>query len=136
MHNSEINKKNINLPEISLEQQNVINLLNNKFNVSVESVAGSGKTTTNLYIAKSFPTLKILLLTYNAKLKIETRERINAHNINNLETHSYHSFCVKYYNNKAFTDIEINNIITLQINNIMLIKYDIIILDELQDISP
>ena len=138
MHNSEINKKHnvISLPTISLEQQNVLNLLENKNNVIVESVAGSGKTTTNLYIAKSFPTLKILLLTYNAKLKLETRERINIHNITNLETHSYHSFCVKFYNNKAFTDTEINNIITLQTNNIILINYDIIILDELQDISP
>ena len=136
MHNSEINKKNINLPIISLEQQKVINLLEKENNVIVESVAGSGKTTTNLYIAKSFPTLKILLLTYNAKLKLETRERIKTHNITNLETHSYHSFCVKYYNNKAFTDTEINNIITLQTNILMLINYDIIILDELQDISP
>ena len=75
MHNSEINKKNINLPEISLEQQNVINLLNNKFNVSVESVAGSGKTTTNLYIAKSFPTLKILLLTYNNIFKNRNKRK-------------------------------------------------------------
>ena len=44
---------------------------------------------------------KILLLTYNAKLKIETREKIKSYNIKNMEAHSYHSFCVKYYDNKS-----------------------------------
>ena len=62
----------MNLPIISNEQNNIINLLKDNKNIIVDSVAGSGKTTTNLYIAKSFPKLNILLLTYNAKLKIET----------------------------------------------------------------
>ncbi len=124
------------LPNISLEQQNIITLLKEQNNVIVESVAGSGKTTTNLYIAKSFPESNILLLTYNAKLKIETRDRIISHNIKNIETHSYHSFCVKYYNNKAYTDTEILNILTNNNKIKIIINYDIIILDELQDISP
>ena len=92
------------LPIISHEQNNIITLLTANKNIVVDSVAGSGKTTTNLYIAKSFSKLKLLLLTYNAKLKIETREKIDLLGITNLETHSYHSFCVKYYNNKCFTD--------------------------------
>jgi hypothetical protein len=124
------------LPNISVEQQNIINLLKQQNNVIVESVAGSGKTTTNLYIAKSFPELNILLLTYNAKLKIESRERIISNDIKNIETHSYHSFCVKYYNNKAYTDIEIIDIVTNNSKIKKIINYDIIILDELQDISP
>ena len=124
------------IPNISLEQQNIINLLKEQNNVIVESVAGSGKTTTNLYIAKLFPESNILLLTYNAKLKIETRDRISNLNINNIETHSYHSFCVKYYNNKAYTDTEILNILVNNIKLLKTINYDIIILDELQDISP
>ena len=102
---------NLILPNISLEQQNIINLLKQQNNVIVESVAGSGKTTSNLFVAKSFPESNILLLTYNAKLKIETRDKIASLKINNIETHSYHSFCVKYYNNKAYTDTEILSII-------------------------
>ena len=123
------------LPNISVEQQNIIKLLKEQNNVIVESVAGSGKTTTNLYIAKSFPESNILLLTYNAKLKIETRDRIDSLNITNIETHSYHSFCVKYYNNKAYTDTEIIKIVDNNNKLKKIIKYDIIILDELQDIS-
>ena len=46
-------------------------------NVIVDSVAGSGKTTSIIYIAKSLKKKRILLLTYNSKLKIETKERVN-----------------------------------------------------------
>ena len=123
------------LPNISLEQTNVIEELLH-YNVCVDSVAGSGKTTCSLYIAKKFIKLKILLLTYNAKLKLETREKVNALGITNLEVHSYHSFCVKNYDKKCFTDTNINLI--LKSNKIPLNKfvYNIIILDEAQDISP
>jgi len=101
------------LPEISIEQNNIIKelLLNN--NVVVDSVAGSGKTTCNLHIAKYFHNINILLLTYNSKLKLETREKAKKLGLHNLEVHSYHSFCVKYYNNQSFNDTTINKIIKL-----------------------
>ncbi len=124
------------LPPISQEQQNVVDSINKSQNVIVESVAGSGKTTCNIYIAKSCPTKSILLLTYNAKLKIETRERVSNLAITNIEIHSYHSFCVKYYNPKCFTDYQIINIINSNTNQIKNFQYDLIILDEAQDISP
>ena len=81
------------LPNISDEQLTIVNNLGLN-NVIVDSVAGSGKTTTNIYIAKKYSDLNILLLTYNAKLKMETREKVSNLNITNLEVHSYHSFCV------------------------------------------
>ena len=65
------------LPNISDEQLSVIEGLSQNNNIIVDSVAGSGKTTCNLHIAKSFPLLNILLLTYNAKLKLETREKVS-----------------------------------------------------------
>jgi len=126
----------MSLPPISDEQHNVVKSINNSNNVIVESVAGSGKTTCNIYIAKSFPTKSILLLTYNAKLKMETRDRVNALGIGNIETHSYHSFCVKYYNTKCFTDYQIINIVKSNTIQLKGFKYDLIILDEAQDISP
>ena len=42
---------NTKLPEISTEQKYIIDSIQNN-NVIVDSVAGSGKTTTNLFIAK------------------------------------------------------------------------------------
>ena len=38
------------------------------------------------------------------KLKLETRSKVIQLNIDNMEVHSYHSFCVKYLNSKAYTD--------------------------------
>ena len=89
----------MNLPPYSEEQYNVINSLVNN-NVVVDSVAGSGKTTCNLHIATKYSDKNILLLTYNAKLKIETREKSQSLGLKNMTVHTYHSFCVKYYNTK------------------------------------
>jgi hypothetical protein len=119
----------------SLEQQNIINLLND-YNVIVDSVAGCGKTTTNLFIAKHYSNLNILLLTYNSKLKIETKERVKLHNINNLDVFSYHSFTVKYYNSKGYTDKIIKDTITNNLEPKFKYNYDLIIIDEAQDLTP
>ena len=91
------------LPEISIDQQNAIEKLKTG-NIIIDSVAGCGKTTTNMYIGKEFNTSNILLLTYNSKLKLETRIKVQEFCINNIEVHSYHSFCVKNYDNECFTD--------------------------------
>jgi hypothetical protein len=124
------------LPNISSEQQNVINRLE-EHNVIVDSVAGSGKTTTIIYIAKENPKKNILLLTYNSKLKIETRNRVKNLNLKNIEVHSYHSYCVKYYDNYSYSDSKIRELINTESVYIRLPKdFDIIILDEAQDITP
>ena len=123
------------LPQPSQQQVNVLLQLEN-YNVIVDSVAGSGKTTCNLHIAKKFNKLNILLLTYNAKLKLETRNKIKILGLKNMETHSYHSFCVKYYDKKCYTDTNIRNILRCSKKNIKKLNYDIIILDEAQDITP
>jgi len=124
------------LPLISIEQNEVIKKLNNNNNVIVDSVAGSGKTTCILHIAIYFKNLNILLLTYNKRLRLETKEKTIKLNISNLETHTYHSFCVKYYNNKCFTDKIIRDILKSNIKIKLKQKYDLIILDEAQDITP
>jgi len=124
------------LPIASSEQSSIIDDLKEN-NVVVDSVAGSGKTTTNLHIAKHFSDHNILLLTYNARLKFETRDRIMKENIENLEAHSYHSFCVNYYNPRAYTDAPIKTLVDKDKKPIVEIeKYDIIVVDEAQDITP
>ena len=123
------------LPEISIEQNNIIKYLILDKNVIVDSVAGSGKTTCILYIAKHFNNNKILLLTYNSKLKLETREKVKKIDCNNIEVHSYHSFCVKYYDNECFTDTIINKIIKNENKSLKQFNYDLIILDETQDMT-
>lgn len=91
-------------------------------------------TSTILFIADKYKDLSILVLTYNAQLKAETRKR--AEKYTNLDIHSYHSFCVSNYDKSAHTDDKINEIIRLKSEPSRDIIYDMIIADESQDITP
>lgn len=62
------------LSPASKEQIDIINAIKTN-NVKVNSVAGSGKTTTVLHMAQILENESILLLTYNARLKIDTRKK-------------------------------------------------------------
>lgn len=127
-------KKKLNISEISEEQQDIIETLATN-NVYADSVAGSGKTTTCLYIAQHYPDKQILLLTYSAALKEESRKKCKEKDLQNLHCHSYHSFAVQYYNKNCFTDTNLRKLITSLKNNYKLFGYDIIIFDEGQDIN-
>lgn len=117
------------------EQKYILGLLKDN-NVIIDSVAGSGKTTTNLHIAKKYAELQILLLTYNAKLKLETREKVQHLGLNNIEVHSYHSFCVKYYDRKCYNDTVLTKVMKSNDKPLKHFYYDVIILDEAQDVTP
>ena len=118
---------------ISDEQSKAIKLLETN-NIYIDAVAGSGKTTTNIHIAQKYESKDILLLTYNARLKLETRQRVFDLSIDNLEVHTYHSFCVKYYDDKTFTDEKMINICDTNMKG-KEFSYDLIIADESQDIT-
>ncbi len=131
-----MNTENYKLNEPSKEQiEAIISLKDN--NIIVDSVAGSGKTTLCLHIAKCYQEEDILLLTYNAKLKMETRHKVELLGINNMEVHSYHSFCVKYYDHECITDAKMIQLLKREdLKPKRLISYQKIILDEAQDMSP
>ena len=92
----------------SVEQQ-AISLALNDSNVIADSVAGSGKTTTILHIAKDYFHQNILLLTYNRRLRLETEYKAKKLGLVNLDVNNYHSFAVKLYNKKCFTDRALMN---------------------------
>jgi len=120
----------------SAEQQNIINILDTGKNVIVEAVAGAGKSTTVIFIARHFNNKKILQLTYNSSLRQELKERVDKENIENLEIHTYHSFAVKYYSPNAHTDFELRKIIRASSPPLVSIpEYDFIICDETQDMT-
>ncbi len=124
------------MPKISQEQYNIIETLNEGCNINILAYAGAGKTTSILYIAKYFPSKKILIITYNSKLKLETRQRVERLQLKNIEVHSYHSFCVKYYDNHCFKDNTIMQICKEKKPPLRPFGYDIIIFDECQDMTP
>ena len=136
------------------EQAAIIDAVIAGKNVIVDSVAGSGKTTTILHIGMSFcgkqpaesgmsfcgkqpaeTQKKILVLTYNAKLKIETREKAASLGLDNMEIHSYHAFCVKYYDHRCHTDPGMITVLKTDKKPKQKFSYDIILLDEQQDMT-
>jgi|SaaInlV_150m_DNA_4_1039716.scaffolds.fasta_scaffold02432_2 hypothetical protein len=114
------------------EQLQIVNSLKDH-NVVVDSVAGAGKTTTVLHIAKHYNLDSVLLLTYNKKLRLETKKRASDCGLENLIVHNYHSFAVKYYDKKCHTDVQIEKHLTKF--PLQQYRYTIIIIDEAQDMT-
>jgi len=114
------------------EQQTILKNVADGLNLMIMAVAGSGKTTTALHIALANPDKSILLFTYNEKLKTETRNKVEALGIANMEVHNFHAFGVKYYGPDCQRDIGLLN----AIKNPRQFNYDIIIVDETQDMNP
>jgi hypothetical protein len=117
----------------SKEQYKVCRLLD-EYNVIVNSNPGSGKTTTALSIGRRFQDSKILLITYSSHLKHETRQKLKKKNVRNISAHSYHSFFVNHYDKRATNDLDLEDL--LGNPPLTLFSYDIIIIDECQDMTP
>jgi len=125
------------LPPISKEQTSVLNAIQAGHNVICNSVAGSGKTTCSLHIATDLSHMKILLLTYSSKLKIESRKKAQENNLQNIEIHSYHSFGYNIYGESLCNkDKGIQMLIDSNAHPTTPLAYNLIILDEAQDINP
>lgn len=170
----------ITLPNPDEEQTNAINGILLGENVILKAVAGSGKTTTILSACNRLPRDKrVLILTYNALLKEESREKVNGLNLDNspinlstqinnelvelfgelrhhgrtemnntvedseiflpkkasVEVHSYHAFGCKYYSHKVRNDYDILDIMNSKPKRGKCPWYDIIFIDEAQDIK-
>lgn len=126
------------LPIPSEEQSAIVNSLLSQPNVNVlvKAVAGSGKTTTVAFIGQACPEANILLLTYNRKLKHETKLRLKTYKIKNIHVHNYHSFCFNFWDVLGSTDQIIHDVLDqsdLESNPVF--SYDLIIIDEAQDMT-
>jgi hypothetical protein len=91
-------------------------------------------TSSVIFISERYPEKNILTLTYNSQLKNETRKKTN--HLKNLSVHSYHSFCTTNYNKNAYTDVAVNEIIHFDAKKLNSFMYDVIIVDEAQDVTP
>lgn len=120
----------------SEEQLAIITAVSGGTNVIVDAVAGSGKTTTILFLAEECCDKKILQITYNSQLKSEVREKAILRGLTNLEVHTYHSIVVRYYDNNGFTDAVMRSVITTNKKPRALPDIDILVIDEAQDMTP
>lgn len=105
-------------------------------NIIVSAVAGSGKTTTILHVAKQYPDRKILLLTYNSRLKTETREKVKMLNLRNIDVHTFHSFGYQKYSETLCKTDKGIRLLLKEKKNHRIAPYDTIIVDEAQDLTP
>ena len=123
----------------SSEQQAVVDALK-EHNVVVDSVAGSGKTTTVMFIAQKYKNSRILLLTYNNALAKETNNKLKTLDIKNLTVRTYHSFAGHFYGMNCRNDKDMNNIIEYIRESYekdeTATQYHVLILDEVQDLTP
>jgi hypothetical protein len=122
----------------SEEQQCIIDNIKSRNNVIVNAVAGSGKTTTILGLAKQCPTKQILQITYNRALKLEVEAKIKKEGLKNIATKTYHGLACTYYDYMARTDDIIQVVVNIdqpfryRANNTY---YNIIVIDEVQDMT-
>jgi nucleoside-triphosphatase THEP1 len=122
--------------QASEEQSLIVEHVKNNKNIVVEAVAGSGKTTTVLFIAEALPSAKIYQITYNKQLKFEVREKVVARKIKNLQINTYHSLAVRFYNENAHDDIELQRIVKTNMKPRRVEPINVLIVDEVQDMTP
>jgi hypothetical protein len=116
--------------ELSSEQKEIINKLEFN-NISINAIAGSGKTSTIINSVINYPKKTFLIITYNKALQLETKEKLSLYH--NSEVHTYHSVCTKYYDSNAHTDFYLLQ--SANKSNLSNREFDVLILDEAQDIK-
>lgn len=122
--------------EPSEEQKYIIENVKKGYNIKVEAVAGSGKSTTILSIAKEMQDKEILQLTYNSSLRKEIVEKVQKLDLKNIQIHTFHSLAVRYYSNDAHTDTALRRVLLYnKTPNIEIKKIDILVIDENQDLT-
>ncbi len=124
---------NTKKPELSLEQNEfIIKALEGK-NILVDACIGSGKTTAIQQLCDAFPQEKrILYLTYNRLLKLDAQSKIR--NIHTTVT-NYHGFAMSVLRSVGILCGMPELICTFNRAKPQINTYDVLILDEYQDID-
>lgn len=128
------------LPPPSPEQSVAINtLLHTNDNIIIDAIAGSGKTTTILHLAQSSPDTKFLVLVYNRRLMLETKERVLGLRLENVTILNYHALGARYYTPECATDQGMKRIVEEDMpvtEGLSLPEFSVLVMDEQQDMTP
>ena len=129
----ELMKTRNNKVNLSEEQREFIAVALNGGNILVDACIGSGKTTAIQHLCDLLPQdKKILYLTYNKLLKLDAKNKIKNKNV--LVT-NYHGLAWLFLKQNGLS-AGVSDMIQMVINKVARIpKYDILIIDEYQDIE-
>ena len=113
---------------LSEEQSKFVEIAQKGKNILVDACIGSGKTTAIQALCKELPRdKKILYLTYNRLLKIDAKSKIHEKNV--LVT-NYHGFAYM-----SLSRMGVKAGISDLIQKFIITPYDVLIIDEYQDIE-
>ena len=115
----------------SPEQQAIVDGILRGENIIVDAVAGSGKTSTCECIAKACPTKNIIILVYSRRLAQESAPRFKQ--FTNVKTYTIHGSTCNFLKSPAHTDAGLIKITQTRKHPIKNINFDILIIDESQD---
>jgi hypothetical protein len=135
------------LPGLSDEQAVIVDdVVKCGCNVAVDAVAGSGKSTTILACMDARRRGQVvgtaLVLTYNAKLKSETRVKVRALGLGaHVQVHSYHSAALRFYEDPTCrTDEGLLRVVTSdarpEAGVLPVAPVTLLVVDEAQDMTP
>lgn len=126
------------LPAASNEQREIVRMFEGGNNVQIISVAGSGKTTTLLYLCQSAKVQGYisLIVTYNKKLSLETQRRVKELGLDNdVEVRTIHSAAGYAYKTVLKDDMALSGILSQNIPSTSpIFKFGVIMIDEAQDL--
>ena len=116
---------------LSAEQEHLITLAEQGKNVLVDACIGGGKTTTIQELCNRLSGKKILYMTYNRLLKLDAKEKIHNSYTTVTNYHGYASMCLR----NAGVSCGVSELIQV-FNQVRPVNhYDVLILDEYQDIE-
>lgn len=122
--------------KFSEEQKEAIKAAMEGKNIYIDAVIGAGKTTLLNEIASRLSGKEILYLTYNKLLKEDAKKKIT---LSHVEVHNYHGFVFKYLSRNGYRYTNSNGIKDfidlVEDEKIKIPQYDVILIDEYQDID-
>lgn len=126
-------KREVTDVSLSDEQQLFVDKVISGYNVLVDACIGSGKTTAIQELCNVLPSdKKILYLTYNKLLKLDAKSRIKGKNIT---VTNYHGYAYQMLTSMGMS-VGVSDLIQTFISVCPEIdKYDVLIIDEYQDID-